>query len=121
MEGILVPLGLFAGLTIVLGLAFWFKYRGRSDMQTTIRTAIEQGQELTPEIVERLGHQPRSKDQDLRNALVWLSLAAALALCGFFVPDPSGYALKGCLAGAAFPLCIGLAYLIMWRFTERKQ
>lgn len=117
----LIPISMFAGLAVVISLFFWFKYRGRADLQATIRAAIEQGQELSPEIVDRIGTPRRQKDQDLRLALIWLALAAGLSLCGFFVPDPSGHALQGCLAGAAFPFCIGVAYLIMWRFASDER
>ncbi len=112
---------MFISIAVVLALVFYFKYRARHDMQATIRAAIKQGQELSPDIVDRLAHPKKGKDQDLRYAIMWLALAGALSLTGFFVPDPSGHAFSGTLAGAAFPLCIGIAYLIMWRFTERAQ
>ena len=117
----LIPISMFVGLAVVISLFFWFKYRARSDLQTTIRAAIDRGQELSPEIIDRLGHPRARKDQDLRLALIWLAIAAGLALCGFFVPDPSGHALQGCLAGAAFPFCIGIAYVIMWRFASDER
>ena len=116
-----IPITMFIGLTIVVSLFFWFRYRSRSDLQATVRAAIQQGQELSPEIVDRLGQPRRQKDQDLRLALIWLAIAAGLALCGFFVPDPTNHAFYGTLAGAAFPFCIGVAYLIMWRFASREQ
>jgi len=109
------------GLTIIISLFFWFRYRARSDLQATVRSAIDKGQELSPEIIDRLGHPRRPKDQDLRLALIWLAIGVGLALCGFFVPDPSGNAFYGTLAAAAFPFCIGVAYVIMWLFTSREQ
>ena len=121
MEGILVPIAMFAGITIVLGLLFWFRYRNRREMQQTIRMALDKGHELSPELVDRLGHPKAPKDKDLRLAVIWLALAIALVLCGVFVPDPSGYALKGIWAGAAFPLCIGLGYLILWIVSAKDE
>lgn len=117
----MVPVTMFIGMTIVFCLFFWFRYRMRNDMQQTIRTAIEKGQELSPEIIDRLGQPPVSKYRDLRVALIWLALACGLALIGVAAPDPSGMALQGTLAGAALPLCIGIAYLIMWRFTSSES
>jgi hypothetical protein len=117
----LIPISMFIGLAVVISLFFWFRYRSRSDMQATIRSAIEKGQELSPEIIDRLGNPPAPKDRDLRLALIWLALAAGLTLSGFFAPDPSGMAFQGSMAGAAFPFCIGAAYLIMWRFTDNKR
>lgn len=121
MAGEFIPISMFVGLTIIICLFFWFRYRARSDMQVTIRSAIERGQELSPEIVDRLGHPKAPRHKDLRLALIWLALAAGLALCGFFAPDPSGTAFQGTLAGAAFPFCIGVAYLIMWRFASDER
>ncbi len=116
----MIPIVMFAGLTIVLGLWFWFRYRSRNDMQQTIRLALDKGQELSPELVDRLGHPRAGRDRDLRLALIWLALAIGLALCGLAVPDPTGFTLRGCLAGAAFPLTLGVAYLIMWKYASRE-
>ncbi len=115
----MIPIAMFIGLTVVMCLFFWFRYRNRNDMQQTIRLALDKGHELSPEIIDRLGHPKAPKDKDLRLAIIWLALAAALALSGYAVPDPSGDAFRGTLAGAAFPFAIGFAYLIMWRFTAR--
>ncbi len=118
-EEIFIPLTMFVGITVVLSLYFWFRYRSRFDMQETIRLALDKGHELSPEIIDRLGHPKAPKDRDFRLALIWLALAVGLALCGVAVPDPEGQALRGILAGAAFPFSLGVAYLIMWRFASR--
>jgi hypothetical protein len=110
---------MFLGLTVVICIFFWFRYRARSEMQQTFRMALDKGQELTPEVIDRLGHPKPSKDKDLRLGVIWLSLAVGLVLIGFAVPDED--ALRGLLAGAAFPFAIGVAYLILHRFTDRDQ
>ncbi len=117
MPGELIPIVMFIGLTVVISLFFWFRHRGRGEMQATIRAAIEKGQELSPEIIDRLGNPATPKHKDLRLALIWLAIAAGMALCGVAVSHFAVEALYGLLAGAAFPVCIGVAYLIMWRFT----
>jgi len=114
-----VPITMFLGLTVVICIFFWFRYRARSEMQQTFRMALDKGQELTPEVIDRLGHPKPSKDKDLRLGVIWLSLAVGLVLIGFAVPDED--ALRGLLAGAAFPFAIGVAYLILHRFTDRDQ
>jgi len=112
-----IPIVLFAGMTIVFVSLFWFRYKARSEMQSTIRAALDKGLELTPEVIDRLGHPKAPKDKDLRLGIIWLSLASALVLIGVAVPEPE--ALRGTLAGAAFPFCIGAAYLILHKFTNR--
>jgi len=116
-EEVLIPIVMFVGLTVVFCTLFWFRYRARREMQETFRMALDKGQELTPEVIDRLGHPKPSKDKDLRLGVIWLSLAVGLVLIGFAVPDED--ALRGLLAGAAFPFAIGVAYLILHKFTDR--
>lgn len=114
-----IPIAMFIGLTVVTCVFFWFRYRARNDMQQTFRAALDKGQELTPEVIDRLGHPKPTKDKDMRLGIIWLSLAAGLALCGAVVPDDSGEAFRGVMAGAAFPFAIGIGYIIMHKFTDR--
>lgn len=113
-----VPITMFIGIAVVFCALFWFRYKARSEMQQTFRAALDKGQELTPEIIDSLGSPKPSKDKDMRYGIIWLSLAAALVLIGFAVPEPE--ALRGLLAGAAFPFCIGTAYLILHKFTDHE-
>jgi hypothetical protein len=112
-----IPIVMFAGMTIVFVALFWFRYKARSEMQATFRSALDKGQELSPEIIDRLGHPKAPKDKDMRFGVIWLSLAVALVLIGFAIPEPD--ALRGLLAGAAFPFCIGVAYVILHKFNDK--
>ena len=105
MAEVMIPISMLIGLTVVLCLFFWFRYRTRNDMQATIRTAIDKGQELSPEIIDRLGTPKPPKDRDLRLSVLWIAIALG----------------TGGLGIAAFPFFIGLAYLIMWRFGESRS
>jgi len=117
----LIPIAMFIMIALIFFIVLYFRQRTRADMQRTIRLALERGTELTPELINKLGAPAEpSKNRDLRLGLIWMSLAVGLALCGLAVPDPSGYALQGCLAGAAFPFAIGVAYLIMWRYGAKE-
>lgn len=117
----LIPVVMFLGLTVVFSLLLWFRFRARREMQETLRVALDKGQDLTPEIIDRLGHPKAAPDRDLRLGVIWLAIAAGLAMCGFAIPDPTGHALHGVLAGAAFPLAIGLAYMILHFFAGRSE
>jgi hypothetical protein len=117
----LIPIALFGSIALIFFIVLYFRHRSRAEMQQTIRLALERGTELTPEIINRLGDPEPSKNKDLRLGLIWMALAVGLALCGLAVPDPSGQALQGCLAGAAFPFAIGVAYLIMWQYGARND
>jgi hypothetical protein len=113
----LIPIILFLSVALVLIAGLWMRMRTRDAMQQTIRLALDKGHELTPDIIDRLGHPKASKYKDLRLGIIWLSVAVGLALIAVAVPDPSGHALRGTLAGAALPFAIGVGYLVMYRFT----
>jgi hypothetical protein len=121
MEDTLVPIALFGSIALIFWLFVYFAHRGRHDKQQTIRLALEKGAELTPELMKSISEPEPPKNKDLRNGLIWLSLGIGLALCGVAVPDPSGNALRGCLAGAAFPFSVGVAYLVMWRYGVQTE
>ncbi len=118
MNGQMIPIVMFAGLTIVFCVLFWFRYRARSEMQQTFRAALDKGQELTPEIIDRLGHPKASKDKDMRLGIIWLAIAVGIVAFGFGIPDEDDVA--RIFAGiAAFPFAIGIAYLILHKFADR--
>lgn len=113
-----IGLAAVLGPVILIGLFFWLRFKSRRDMQDTIRTALDKGQDLSPELIDRLGHPKEPKDKDMRLAVIWLAVAAGLVLIGFAIPEPD--ALRGILAGAAFPFTIGIAYVILHKFTDRS-
>ena len=117
----LIPIVMFISLAVVFIFLFWFRFRAREGMQQTIRMALDKGHELTPEIIDRLGHPKASKYKDLRLGIIWLAIAVGLALIAVAVPDPSGHAMRGTMAGAALPFAIGLGYLVIFFFTGRGE
>lgn len=118
MDETMIPISMFLGLTIIFCALFWFRYKSRESMQHTFRTALDKGQELTPEIIDRLGHPKAPKDKDLRLGILWIALALGLVGLGFGIPDDD---VPRIFAGiAAFPFLIGVAYLLLHKFTDRE-
>ena len=119
MDETMIPISMFIGFTIIFCALFWFRYKSREAMQQTFRAALDKGQELTPEIIDRLGHPKASKDKDLRLGILWIALALGLVGFGFGIPDDEEVA--RIFAGiAGFPMMIGIAYLILHKFTDRE-
>jgi hypothetical protein len=116
---VFIPITMFFSMAVVISLFFMFRYRARRDLQDTLRTAIEKGQELTPEIIERLGTPPAAPDRDLRRALVALGIAVGFALFGVVLGEED--AMRPLLAVSCFPLVIGIAFLLMYRFGAKRQ
>ncbi len=122
MEGLWVPIAMFASMTVIISLFFWFRFRARSEMQQTIRSAIDKGQELTPELVESLGKPGKPmKDKDLRLGLIWLAIGSGILLFGAAMGSIEEEVLSIMAGISGLPFMIGLAYLILWRVTGRDK
>ena len=117
-EGLWVPIAMFASMTIIFCALFWLRYKTKEGMQQTFRAALDKGQELTPEVIDRLGHPKPAKDKDLRLGIIWIAVAIGLTAFGFGIPDEDDVA-RIFMGIAAFPLVLGIAYLILHRFTGR--
>lgn len=113
-----IPIVMFIGMTIVLCTLVWFRYRSRSEVQQTIRAALDKGQDLSPELVDRLGHPRPSKDKDLRLGVIWLAISVGLVAFGFGIPDEDDVA-RIFMGIASFPFFLGIGYMILHKFTDR--
>lgn len=116
---VLIPISMFLSMGVVISLFFMYRYRARRDLQDTLRTAIEKGQELTPEIIEQLGTPPAAPDRDLRRALIAIGIAAGFALFGVVLGEED--AIRPLLAVSCFPLVVGIAFLLMYRYGAKRQ
>ena len=115
----MIPIVMFISMAVVMIVWLYLKHRSRVETQQTFRLALDKGNELSPEFIKQLGEPEPDKDRDMRRGLIWLSLSAGLVLIGFAVPEPE--ALRGLLAGAALPFCIGCAYMIMYLYGTKKE
>ena len=108
-----IPIIMFLSMAVVLTFLLWFRFRSRQEMQQTIRAAIDRGQELTPELVEKIGRPPRPRYRDLRWGLVSIGIAVGCIIFGTAIgrfEDEAAYVFAG-LAG--FPASIGVAFVVM--------
>ncbi len=119
MTGEWIGFSAVVGPVVLLAVFFWFRYKTRREMQDTIRVALDKGQELSPELIDRLGHPKAPKDKDLRLGVIWVAAAIGFAMLGFAVPEED--ATGPILGVAAFPFAIGIAYLILHRFARRDD
>ena len=117
----LIPSVMFISVAVTLIFLFWFRYRSRESMNETIRIALDKGQELSPEIIDRLGQPRGGKNRDLRLGVIWLSIAVGLALLALGVGNFAAEALQGTLASAALPFAIGLGYLLLHWLTDKDE
>ncbi|RMF96151.1 MAG: hypothetical protein D6727_09035 [Gammaproteobacteria bacterium] len=116
---IVVPLAFFLAIAVPICLNLYFRYRARREIQQTIRAAIERGQELTPDILDRIGQGPQNapmdtRRRDLRRGIILLGVGVGLAIFGFLDNE------RDLIAIAGLPSFIGLAFLVLW-YLDRHQ
>ena len=121
---IFVPIVMFIAIAVVICVYFYLHHRTGEAVQKTVQTVITQGQELTPEILERLGQPPKRKPADLRMAdlrrgVVLISVGLGIAAFGVLVGEED--AMRPLLAIGTLPLLIGVAYLGLWKFGKSDK
>jgi hypothetical protein len=109
-----IPVVMFIGLSVVLSLWVWFRFKGKREMQVTLRSAIEKGQDLSPELIENLINPPVSPQRDLRRGVIGVVIAIGFALFGVILGEED--AIRPLLGIAMFPFSIGVAFLLMHHF-----
>lgn len=119
MTGEWIGFAAVVGPAILLGFFFWFRLKARREMQATIRVALDKGQELSPDLIDRLASPKKPADRDFRLGIIWLAVAIGIALFSFAIPDEE--ATQPLLGIAAFPFVIGIAYLILNKFAKRDD
>ena len=118
---IIVPTVMFIALAVIICFFFIYRHKNRVELQTTVRHAMDQGQQLTPEVLERLGEPPRSEHADLRKGAIAIAIALAFAGLALGVSQEDPDALGPMFGVAAFPFLIGLAYIGLWQFTRKRE
>jgi hypothetical protein len=114
----LVPTVFLLAIAVTYCLKYYFVYRGRQDAQQTVRVALERGDPLTPDLLDRLVQPPAPKRTDLRRGVIGIGLGIGLGAVGFVVGDPD--MVRPMLAVGLVPLLLGLAYLVLWRLGGDK-
>jgi hypothetical protein len=121
--GLLIPIAFFAMIAAIVIVPRYFKSLERQKVADTLRTAIEKGQPLPPEIVDAIARDaklPPSPGRDLRTGIIWLGVAAGLACFGIALGFEEPDATFPMIAFAAFPGFIGVAFIVLGLINRTK-
>jgi hypothetical protein len=94
----------------------WFRFKAKRELQKTVRTAIEKGDSLSPELIESLVNPPVSPQRDLRRGVISVLSAIGFALFGLILGEED--AVRPLLGIAMLPLSVGVGFLLMHRFGK---
>lgn len=114
----IVPVVLFLAIALTFCVKYFFAHRTRQETQNTVRMALERGEPLTPELLDRIGQAPPPRRNDLRRGVVGICLGIGLGAFGLVLGEPD--AVRPLLAVGLVPLLLGLAYLVLWRVSGDK-
>lgn len=113
----IVPVVLFIALGVVGWSFFYFAYQAKKDLQLSIQKALEQGQPMSPETIEKMLQGQKNPFSDFKRGTLLISLAVAIAIYGMV----SHHADLDIIGLAFFPLAIGVAYLLVWKFNDKAH
>lgn len=118
MAEIFVPIFLFIAIVAALWVFSHYNFKKRHTAHETVRLAIEKGQEVSPELVERMSFLNDPAKSDLRRGVLLIAFAVAFVMLGAIMPNDEPEAIRGVFAISSFPIVLGLAYLGLWRFSH---
>jgi hypothetical protein len=118
MEDILVPIFLFGALVVIMWVFSHYNYKKRLTAHETLRLAVEKGQQVSPELVERMSYLNDPVKSDLRRGILLIAFGIAFIILGLLMPTDDPEAVRGVVAISSFPVVLGLAYLGLWRFSH---
>ena len=130
MTPILIVAIVFSAITAIVFGPSYLKSREKREMQTTIRHAIDKGQDLPPELIDAMTRDVASKlpsrTRDLRRGVIWLAVGIGFAAFSYLSnlgwSDHDMQEATGAMFGlAAIPATIGLAFIVHSFFNPNKE
>jgi cell division protein FtsW (lipid II flippase) len=108
-----IPITAILSVTFAAVTLFILSAKYKSEVQNTIRMLLEKGNEITPELLEKLGTFKSQKVIDLRRGLALSALGLACVASGFIMSEP-----RPGLAIGIFPIMLGAAFLVTWKLNR---
>lgn len=113
----LIPIAFFAAIATPVCLFLYYGHRVKLETQQTVRMAIEHGQPLSPELLERLADPPATPEADRRRGVIAIAIGLGVTVFGIGIGYEVYFGLTIVGLGA-IPLFVGLAYLGLSKFGK---
>ena len=121
---ILIPLSLFAMIAAIVIVPNWLKSRERTEMQATLRAAIDRGQEVPQEVIDAMTKNVKTAPtalSDIRAGIIWIAIGLGICVFGYFIGYiDDGEATYPMIGIGSIPIIIGLAYVVLSFFNPNK-
>jgi hypothetical protein len=112
MVNVIAIVSVFGGGVAVFALFFYFRHRRHQILHETLRTMIEKGVPIPPELLSRPQENapPRIRN-DFRTGLILVCVGLALMMITTYHMPNFGL----------IPFLIGIAFLIAWKVEQKKK
>ena len=121
---VLAPLTVFGSVVLIVWVIVSNRTRRNREILETVRTAIQAGQEMSPESIRALGVERKKKGGDIRWGIILVSIALAFVSLGYTIGAVEGDAEEAfvIMTGvAAFPGFVGIALILMGTLMRDKS
>ena len=112
-EDVVIPVVALTSFAAIIIAYFFYSHKHKIEVQNTIRTWLDKGDNITPDLLQKLGTYNSPRVTDLRRGLTLCALGAAALLAGGAVDE-----LRRGIAFGVFPLLLGAAFLAVWRLNR---
>jgi hypothetical protein len=113
LEDVVVPVCFFGAAVAVVYLVIALRLKRNRLLHETMRTMIEKGQPIPPELLQP--HEPKRRPKsDLRSGLVLIAIGIALLVMFYHLGGASR-------AAGLIPLLMGVAFLVTWKVEANKN
>ena len=120
---ILIPISFFAMIAAIFIVPGVLKARERTEMQATLRAAIDKGQPMPPEVIDALTKNVKVAPtalSDIRTGVIWIAIGLGISVFGYFVSYEADEALRPLLGIGAIPVIIGASFVVLSFFNPNK-
>lgn len=114
----LIPITMFIVIGAAVVAYFYWNHRNRVAIMETVQKAVQGGNTLTPELLDRLGAAADPRLRDLRRGIVLFFIGLAFLLATLFVDEPE--IVSGFRAFSMLPIMMGLGFLLVWKLTPDR-
>jgi hypothetical protein len=111
-----IPITICISISLIAIARLWLEYKNKAEIQTTIRKALDNGEHLSIEVLDKIGVVNHSHTIDLRRAITLLALGIAVITAGSLLNI-----LNVAFAIAAFPITLAIAFLLLWKINQNEE
>ena len=110
---------LFLTLGAVIIFYLYWNHKNRLAVLETVQKSVEAGNNLTPDLLVKLGGTFTPRVRDMRRGIVVLFFGIAGFVASFFVGD--SHAEMGLRVMSIFPTMVGAGFLIVWKLNRYDE